>query len=109
MIPMQVLAMAPPPNLSGGHQQSPLFLFGWLLMWAVPIAIICYRIAKQKGRREILAAVLGLIPVVNLFALLYVALASNRRIEDKLDDILAFLKSSSGGEVPKQQIAEPRH
>ena len=58
------------------------------------IAGICYATAKQKGRNAIVPALLCLIPFLNIFVLLYIALASNLHVEKKLDDILAALKST---------------
>jgi len=90
---MTILAMAPPPG-SPGHEQSMAFMFGWFMVWSVGIAVLCYIIAKQKGRCAVLAAAVGLIPFINIFVLLYIAMASNKNILSKLDGILETLQSS---------------
>ena len=89
------LAMAPAPGatVTPASQQSVAFMFGWFLLWSIGIAGICYAIAKQKGRCAVLAAILGLIPGVNFFVLLYIALSTNMTVEKKLDAILSKLTS----------------
>ena len=94
MNPMIMLAMAPAPGSTAtpASPQSVAFMWVWLLIWTVGISGICYATAKQKGRNAILVALLGLVPFVNVFVLLYIALASNIHVEKKLDDILTALK-----------------
>lgn len=95
MNPMIMLAMAPVPGSTAtpASPQSVVFMWVWLFIWIIPIAGICYATAKQKGRNATGAALLCLIPFINIFVLLYIALSSNKHIEKKLDDILAALKS----------------
>lgn len=91
MSSMTLLAMAAPSSTGPANHTSPVFLFIWLMLWTAGISIICYRIAKQKGRCARLVAVLGVIPFINIFVLLYIALASNKNTEEILNSILAAL------------------
>jgi predicted neutral ceramidase superfamily lipid hydrolase len=92
MMPIPLLAMAPPPG-HPGHEQSMYFMFVWMMIWSVGFAILSYIIARQKGRLAILLALLCLIPFVNVFVFLYVALSTNKKVERQLADILAAVKS----------------
>ena len=90
------LAMAPAPGSTAtpASAQSVSFMWLWFLMWTIGIAGICYATAKQKGRNAVVVGLLCLIPLVNIFVLLYIALASNIHVEKKLNDILSALKST---------------
>ena len=96
MNPIITLAMAPAPGSTAtpASPQSVVFMWVWLFIWIIPIAGICYATAKQKGRNAAGTALLCLIPFLNIFVLLYIALASNKHIEKKLNDILAALNST---------------
>lgn len=50
-------------------------------------------LAKDKGRNVPLWTVLGFIPLVNMVCIAYFIGASNRRVEEKVDTILAQLEA----------------
>ena len=67
-------------------QLLPLFVLGGLLAYA------CFRLAEEKQRNAPLWALLGFIPFVNLFAIVYIVGATNLEVERKLDRVLEILE-----------------
>lgn len=63
----------------------------WLIM-TLPIVFICHRLAKEKGKNVTLWTVLGIIPVVNYFALAYLVGSVNALLEKKVDRLLSLLE-----------------
>jgi len=59
-----------------------------LLIMTIPLIFICHRLAKEKSRNVSLWTILGIIPLVNYFAVLYLVGACNTVLEEKLDRIL---------------------
>jgi hypothetical protein len=51
-------------------------------------AIIAHMLAKEKGRNVVLWTILGFIPVVNIFCMLFFVGAANLRLEKKIDQLL---------------------
>ena len=74
-----------------GQQAGVLELLLPLIVMSVPIAIVAYLLAKEKGRNVVTWVVLGLIPFVNFWCILYFVGASNFRMEKKLDLIMSKL------------------
>jgi hypothetical protein len=68
-------------------------LLGIWIASALPCMVICGRLASEKGRNPGTYTVLAAIPVFNLFFLLYVVGAPSRRLEGKIDKLLADLSS----------------
>ncbi|MBB5205110.1 hypothetical protein HNQ51_002429 [Inhella inkyongensis] len=54
----------------------------------LPLGIVSHLLAKDKGRNVSLWTILGLIPLVNYFCILYFMGASNLRLEKKVDYLL---------------------
>ena len=63
----------------------------WLIL-TIPLVFICHRLAKEKGKNVTLWTVLGIIPVVNYFALAYLVGAANTLLEKKVDRLLSLLE-----------------
>ena len=59
-----------------------------LLLFTIPMGIISYKLAKDKSRNVALWTVLGCMPLINYFCIIYFVGASNTRIEEKLDKLL---------------------
>jgi len=59
---------------------------------SIPIMFICRSLAKEKGKNVSLWTILGLIPVINIYSLLYLFGASSTILEGKIDKILAQMK-----------------
>ncbi len=83
-----------PQQSTGG--ESPLSLTFMAITMIIPIVIVCRRLAKEKGRNVTRYTVLGIIPVVNLFALWYMIGASNKYSEEKIDRILSYIEKQQG-------------
>ena len=64
----------------------------------VPTAIVAYALAKAKGRNKILWAVLGLVPLANIFCTWYLVGATNLILEEKIDRILKHMEGASENE-----------
>ena len=75
------------------QQPSPLLSLVPLLIITVPIIFMCYHLSKEKGKNVTLWTILGIIPFVNYFALIYLVGAANVRLERKIDEILSLLKN----------------
>jgi hypothetical protein len=69
------------------QQFLPLALISILLMF------ICRSIAKEKGKDITLWTILGLIPAVNFYSLLYLLGAPSKILEGKMDRILNLLQN----------------
>jgi hypothetical protein len=48
-----------------------------LILLTIPLIFICHQLAKEKGKNVSLWTVLGIIPIVNYFVVLYLVGASN--------------------------------
>ena len=59
---------------------------------SIPIMFICRSLAQEKGKNVSLWTILGLIPVINIYSLLYLFGASSTILEGKIDKILAQMK-----------------
>ncbi len=62
--------------------------FLWLMT-----GIAAYLLAKEKGRNVVLWTILGLVPIINFGAIMYFIGASNRRLEEKLDELLREIRT----------------
>ena len=63
-----------------------------LVIISIPIMFICGSVAKEKGKNVTLWTILGLIPGINIYSLLYLFGASSTILEGKIDKILAQMK-----------------
>ena len=63
-----------------------------LIIISIPIMFICRSLAKEKGKDVTLWTILGLIPGINIYSLLYLFGASSTILERKIDNILAQMK-----------------
>lgn len=63
-----------------------------LIIISIPIMFICRSIAKEKGKDVTLWTILALIPVINIYSLLYLFGTSSTILEGKIDKILAQMK-----------------
>ncbi|TFB08819.1 hypothetical protein E3V08_02470 [Candidatus Atribacteria bacterium MT.SAG.1] len=59
---------------------------------SIPIMFICRSLAKEKGKNVTLWTILGLIPGINFYSLLYLFGTSSTILEGKIDTILAQMK-----------------
>ena len=64
-----------------------------LMFMSVFIAVGSHFLAKEKGRNVMKWTILGAIPIVNFACVWFFVGATNLRLERKLDQILAELKS----------------
>jgi hypothetical protein len=69
-----------------------------LIIMMIPIIFICYRLAKDKKRDTVLYTVLGCIPLVNYFILIYLIGSPNLILEKKVDRILFLLEKKQSDE-----------
>lgn len=53
------------------NQGGELFQIAFLGIWCLGLAIVAYKLAKDKGRSPMVWTVLGLIPIVNLVCMAY--------------------------------------
>lgn len=58
-----------------------------MLIVAIPVIILNYKIAIRKGKSQGLYAILGIIPVVNFFCFLYLISLTDKELIDKLNVI----------------------
>ncbi len=68
--------------------ETTIFSLLPLLLMTLPLGIVSHLLAKDKGRNVSLWTILGLIPLVNYFCILYFMGASNLRLEKKVDYLL---------------------
>jgi hypothetical protein len=76
--------------------RGPLFLpfisLVPLILATIPIVFICHRLAREKGKDVTLWTILGIIPLVNYFVLLYLVGAVNVHLQRKVDRVLSLLE-----------------
>jgi len=72
----------------------------------IPVVLICYMLAKEKGKDITLWTVLSLIPVINFFVLLYLVGTPNTALDKKVDRILNLLPKEEESKVI-QKKAKP--
>ena len=72
------------------QSEPPIFmtLFPILLMSAV-FGLVAHLLAKEKGRNVTRWTILGLVPLVNIFAIWFFIGAANLRLEKKIDELLS--------------------
>jgi hypothetical protein len=70
----------------------PFMSLIWLIIVTVPIVFICHYLAKEKGKNVTLWTVLGVIPGVNYFAMLYLIGAANTVLAGKIDKLLSLMQ-----------------
>jgi len=71
---------------------NPWLGFLPILLFSVPLAFVCRDLAKAKGRNAALFFVLGLLPVVNGYATVYLVGAPDLGLHTKLDRLLSELE-----------------
>ena len=67
---------------------DPLISFLPLIIMTLPMGVIAHLLAKEKGRNVTLWTILGIIPMINLFAIWFFIGAANLKMERKLDELL---------------------
>ena len=82
--------MGTPPNAASAP--SALAALLPLIIMTIPIIFICYRLAKDKNKDTVLYTVLGCIPLVNYFILIYLVGSPNLILQKKVDRILYLLE-----------------
>lgn len=85
-----------------GNSATTTFAFGAfipLIIIMIPIIFICYRLAKDKGKNTVKYTILGCIPLVNYYALIYLIGTPNLILDEKIDQILAFLERSGSPDL----------
>ncbi len=75
------------------YQPNPALSLLPLLLISIPVAIMAYVLAKEKGKNVPLWTVLSCIPLVNIFTLWYLVGTPSKKIEEKLDKILEILRN----------------
>ena len=78
--------MAPPVN-----EPNPLTTFLPLILMIIPIVIVVYKLAKEKGKNVPLWTILASIPIVNIVSMFYIVGTINNKLEEKLDRIIEAL------------------
>lgn len=73
-----------------------------LIIMMIPIILICYRLAKDKGKNVVKYTILSFIPLVNYFILAYLVGTPNLILDRKLDRILSLLEKKQ----PNENILE---
>ena len=68
---------------------NPLLGFVPLLLISIPLAFVLYFLAKKKGQNAPLYFVLGLLPLVNGFATVYLVGAPDLALHAKMDRLLS--------------------
>jgi len=77
-----------------------------IIIISIPIMFICRSIAKEKGKDVILWTILGLIPGINIYSLLYLFGAPSTILERKIDKILAQMKMMQQYNLPEKNKEE---
>ena len=72
----------------------------------ITVVLICYMLAKEKGKDITLWTVLSLIPLINFFVLLYLVGTPNTALDKKVDRILNLLPKEEESKVI-QKKAKP--
>ena len=67
---------------------SPWLQFIPFTVFSIPLGVIAYLLAKEKGRNVVRWTVLGFVPVVNWVCMPFFIGASNLRLEAKIDQLL---------------------
>lgn len=75
------------------HQPNPALSLLPMLLLTIPLAILVYNLAKEKGKNVPLWTILTCIPVVNLFTTWYIVGTPSKKLEDKMDRILEALNN----------------
>jgi hypothetical protein len=74
-----------------GPEFAHRMMFPWFpiipLLILVATAILACVIAGRKGQNQILFAILGLIPVVNVLSLIWLLSITDKAVYDQLDEI----------------------
>lgn len=65
--------------------------FFFLLLIGLPPALVCNFLAGQKGKDRVVWTILGIIPFVNLYAMIYLVGSRDEVLASKLDDVLKLL------------------
>jgi hypothetical protein len=60
-----------------------------LILVTLPIGFIARMLAKEKGRNVTTWTILGFIPIVNYFAVIFFIGAADLKLERKIDQLLA--------------------
>ena len=66
-----------------------------LIIAMIPLIFICRQLAKEKGKNALKYTILGCIPLVNYYALIYLVGTPNRMVEEKLDRVLAMIDKTN--------------
>jgi hypothetical protein len=66
-----------------------------LIIMMIPLIFICRQLAKDKGKNTLKYTILGCIPLVNYYALIYLVGTPNRTVEEKLDRVLAMIDKTN--------------
>ena len=75
----------------------------YMLIWVIIPAACCVfasnSLAREKGMSVSLWTLLGIVPVFNLFFLVYLVGATNRHVAEKLDKIEAKLEELTQAKI----------
>ncbi len=70
-----------------------------LIILMLPIVFICRKLAQDKGKNVTKYTILGCIPLLNYFATMYLVGATNKNLEDKIDQVLSIIISDKISEL----------
>ena len=71
---------------------SPFLSLLPLIIMSIPVAIVSYMLAREKGRNVVKWTILGVIPIFGFLFVWYFVGAANWKHEKKLNEILELLK-----------------
>ena len=77
------------------QQGNPLLGFLPIIILMLPLVFLCYKLAKEKGKDTSLYTILGIIPILNYFILLYLIGASDENLNNKIDQMITLLKNNT--------------
>lgn len=66
-----------------------------LLIMLIPVIIAVNKLAKEKGKNVALWTFLACIPLINIVSIIYIVGATNSKLEEKIDRILAQMNSET--------------
>jgi len=84
--------------LHGTMYEGGIYYPFWIsiVLFSIPLAIGCYKVAERLGREKALWAILSLVPVVNYFFWIYVWFVVVLYVLDRLKAIETGLPAARG-------------
>ncbi|MBN2436413.1 MAG: hypothetical protein JXK07_14215 [Spirochaetes bacterium] len=73
------------------QQPNMLVSFMPMILLTIPMIVLNCKVAKRKGRSQVLYLILSVIPIVNFFSCLYLISLTDIEVVEKLNSILEKL------------------